>query len=61
MQSLENLRGIPKSLNSALHLSEIRKEWNRFYRTHPSATQQDLLDYATELDLKYGHLFDPPV
>ncbi|MBI3757350.1 MAG: hypothetical protein HY267_05175 [Deltaproteobacteria bacterium] len=32
MHSLENLRGIPNAINSSLHLSQIRIEWNSFYR-----------------------------
>src|SRR3954454_3997782 len=61
LHSLDNLRGIPKEINSDVHLSEIRKEWNRFYRTHPEPTQQQLLDKATEIDDKYGTQFKPPV
>ncbi|PZN94738.1 MAG: hypothetical protein DCF31_08845 [Alphaproteobacteria bacterium] len=65
MNSLENLRGIPNELNSDLHLSKIRVEWNRFYKpfdatgTVPSKAQ--LLQKATEIDAKYGHLFNPPL
>ena len=59
MHSLENLRGIPKTVNGPLHLSAIRKEWNRFYREHPSATQDELLAFATRLDEKYGSHFNP--
>lgn len=62
MHSLENLRGIPKgNINNRVHLSAIRREWNRFYDQHPNPTQQQLLDHATKLDDKYGHLFDPPI
>jgi hypothetical protein len=62
MHSLENLRGIPKGdVNSRVHLSQLRKEWNRFYRANPSPSRQDLLDEATRLDQKYGHEFNPPV
>lgn len=61
MHSLDNLRGIPKEINSELHLSNIRKEWNRFYFDNPNPTRQDLLDKATEIDDKYGHQFTPPV
>lgn len=61
LHSIENLRGIPRDVNDTVHLSAIRKEWNRFYRTHPAATQQELLDFATEIDKKFGHLFNPPV
>ncbi|MGD9720323.1 MAG: hypothetical protein AB7O59_07175 [Pirellulales bacterium] len=61
LHSLENLRGIPKGNNSETHLSEIRREWNRFYEQYPNATKEELLDNATEIDGKYGHLFDPPI
>lgn len=60
MHSLENLRGIPSEANGELHLRELRKEWNRFYRDHPDATKQDLLDHATWMDDKFGHRFNPP-
>lgn len=61
MHSLENLRGIPPSVNGRLHLSTIRREWDDFYHSFPSPTKQQLLDKATEIDMKYGHLFVPPV
>lgn len=61
MHSLENLRGIPTELNSDLHLSQIRREWNQFYRSHPNPTQQDFLNKATEIDTKFGSQFRPPV
>jgi hypothetical protein len=60
LHSLENLRGIPKDVNSDIHLSKIRKEWNKFYRENPKPTQQQLLDKATEIDIKYGSQFNPP-
>lgn len=59
MHSLENLRGIPKALNNDLHLSKIRKEWNKFYLQNPEATKLALLRKATEIDRTYGHLFNP--
>jgi len=61
LHSLENLRGIPKGVNAETHLSEIRREWNTFYKQHARATKEELLDKATEIDHKFGHLFDPPV
>jgi hypothetical protein len=60
IHSLQNLRGIPNALNSDLHLSKIRREWNAFYRTHPNATKEELLEKATEIDLEYGSQFLPP-
>jgi uncharacterized Zn-binding protein involved in type VI secretion len=61
MHSLENLRGIPKEKNSDLHLSYIRKEWNRFYRETPSPTKQQLLDKASQIDDIIGSQFNPPI
>ncbi len=61
VHSLENLRGIPKEKNNELHLSKIRKEWNRFYKTNPNPSKEDLLKKATEIDLKLGGEFKPPV
>lgn len=61
IHSLENLRGIPNEVNSEVHLSQIRRDWNRFYRSHPTATLDELLAYATELDLRYGARFLPEV
>jgi hypothetical protein len=61
IHSLENLRGIPNELNNTVHLSAIRKEWNRFYKTNATPTQQDLLDKATEIDSTFGAQFNPPL
>ncbi|MCD0442250.1 hypothetical protein LO763_01245 [Glycomyces sp. A-F 0318] len=62
LHSLQNLRGIPKGqVNSRVHLSEIRKEWNQFYKDHPNATRQQILDHATKVDLKLGSNFNPSV
>ena len=61
LHSLENLRGIPKEVNSDIHLSKIRKEWNKFYRENPSPTKEQLLEKATEIDNLYGDKFNPPV
>lgn len=67
MHSLENLRGIPRDTNSALHLSDIRMRWNRFYEQiladpdQAAPTAEQLLDYATSIDQQVGHQFLPPV
>lgn len=64
INSFENLRGIPNQVNSDLHLSQIRKEWNRFYKAHPAGsgvTVDDFLDFATTLDTKLGSQFQPPI
>lgn len=62
MHSLENLRGIPKGdVNDRVHLSLLRKEWNRFYRDNPNPTKEDFLKFATKMDKQYGHEFNPPI
>ncbi|UAL48001.1 LXG domain-containing protein [Sutcliffiella horikoshii] len=61
IHALENLRGIPKEINSDIHLSKIRKDWNRFYRNHPNPTKEDMINYMIELDKKYGKSFNPPL
>ena len=61
MHSLENLRGIPKEVNSELHLRQIRREWDDFYIDNPAPTKQQVLQKATEIDNKYGAQFNPPV
>lgn len=62
MHSLENLRGIPKGqVNNSVHLSAIRRAWNTFYRNNPAPSKQDLLDFATEIDNRYGDQFNPPI
>ncbi|MBM7770601.1 hypothetical protein JOD54_000805 [Actinokineospora baliensis] len=62
IHSLQNLRGIPKGeTNNTVHLSKLRKAWNRFYDENPNATKQDLLDFATKMDDKYGDQFKPRV
>lgn len=58
IHSLENLRGIPNSINADIHLSKIRKAWNRFYKANPDATRQQLLDEATRIDRLFGSQFD---
>ena len=59
IHSLENLRGIPKDLNPRLHLSTIRKEWNKFYKINPNPSKQTLIDEAKRIDELFGHLFIP--
>lgn len=61
IHALENLRGVPKDLNNTLHLSQIRKYWNEFYRNFPNATKEQLQDYAKFIDREVGHLFNPPL
>ena len=61
IHSLENLRGIPLDRSADLHKSQIRKEWNEFYRNNPATgmTKQKLLDKASEIDRHYGKSFSP--
>ncbi|MBP2858497.1 hypothetical protein J8657_12880, partial [Dickeya oryzae] len=61
MHSLPNLRGIPKEINSDVHLSKIRMEWNRFYKANASPSREDLLNKATEIDNMLGNLFNPSI
>ncbi len=61
LNSLANLRGIPNEINSDVHLSQIRILWNNFYNTHATATKQQLLDYATQIDNMFGSQFNPPI
>ncbi|MGN7117515.1 hypothetical protein [Lysinibacillus odysseyi] len=61
IHALENLRGIPKEINSDIHLSKIRRDWNRFYRNNPNPTKEEVISYMIELDKKYGENFNPPV
>jgi hypothetical protein len=52
IHSLENLRGIPKSVNHKLHLSKTRKAWNKFYDDYSRdvATREQFLKKAAEID-----------
>jgi len=61
LHSIENLRGIPLLHNSEIHLSKIRKEWNVFYKQNRTASREELLNFASYIDLKYGYLFLPKI
>ncbi|NTD97586.1 hypothetical protein G6M26_08795 [Agrobacterium tumefaciens] len=61
LDKLNNLRGIPKDVNNTLHLSTIRKAWNRFYKQYPNATKQEIQDFADVVDDLYGSQFNPPI
>ncbi|TPI47399.1 hypothetical protein FJW05_10450 [Mesorhizobium sp. B2-9-1] len=61
INSIENLRGIRGEFDTNLHQKVIKGEWRDFYQTHPAATRQQVIDKATEIDQKYGHLFDSPI
>ncbi len=61
IHELQYLREFWKELNSTLHLGDIRKSWNQFYRTNPNPTAEDIYNHVTKIDDMYGHLFNPPV
>ncbi|MER9496365.1 hypothetical protein NKI86_31925, partial [Mesorhizobium sp. M0320] len=61
LHSIENLRGIRNEFDINLHQKVIRNEWEYFYKKNPHATRQKVLDYVTEIDKKYGHLFYLPI
>lgn len=62
LHSIENLRGIRKgALNNRVHLRYIRDEWKTFYESHANPSRQDLLNFATYIDRKYGKTFNPQV
>jgi hypothetical protein len=61
IHSLQNLRGIPKSINNEMHLRLIRIWWDGFYEKHPSPTKAQLLKHATEIDDALGDIFLPNI
>ena len=61
IHAYENLRGIPNEINSELHLSQIRKEWNRFYKENLNPTREQVMEKRLEIDRTYGLLFNPRV
>jgi pretoxin HINT domain-containing protein len=60
INAIDNLRGIPKAINNDVHLSQIRKAWNEFYRNHPNATREEVIAEMNRLDEKFGSQFNPP-
>ena len=64
LNSLSNLRGIPKEINSEVHLSAIRKEWNNFYKQIDQGviepTKEAFYKKAKEIDEMFGNLYNPP-
>jgi hypothetical protein len=50
IDNLSNLVGIPKAVNSKVHLSIIRKAWNRFYDNYPNASRSDIEHFAKIID-----------
>jgi hypothetical protein len=45
---------------ATLHLCQIRKDWNQFYRQHAKPTRRDLIDKKAEIDAKCGRQFLSP-
>lgn len=58
------LRGIPKEVNSDVHLSKIRIEWNKFYKKVDAGEipliKDNFLNKAKEIDGLFGDKFLPP-
>lgn len=61
IHDLASLRGIPKDINGPLHLSNIRRLWNGFYKEFPNARPDQVRAFRDMLDARYGHLFNPPL
>ena len=61
INSIENLRGVPTDTNSDLHLSQIRRAWNQFYRSNPNPTREQVLQQARQIDSQFGSEFRPSV
>ena len=61
IHSTSNARGIPKGINSDLHLRIIRSEWDAFYAARPNATRREIEAMRDLIDCKYGPLFIPPM
>lgn len=68
MHSLENLRGIPNHLKGigvngnvvSLH-QEITNKWTAWFNARPTATVEQLLHHARQIDIEYGSRFIPPI
>lgn len=61
IHDLASLRGIPNELNNSLHLSNIRRLWNGFYKEFPDATANQVRAFRDMVDEQFGHLFNPPL
>ncbi|MEO1518237.1 MAG: hypothetical protein AAFV95_24670 [Bacteroidota bacterium] len=63
LNSIQNLRGISGEINPSIHLSAIRKEWDKFYLrfSNETPTRQQVLDFATHVDNMFGSSFSPPI
>ena len=64
INAYDMLRGIPKDINSKVHLSDIRIEWNNFYKKVDAGeialTKENFLNKALEIDKLFGSQFQPP-
>ncbi|MBW9154749.1 hypothetical protein, partial [Clostridium estertheticum] len=65
IHAYESLRGIPKEVNSEVHLSKIRIEWNKFYKDIAKGkielTKENFLNKAKVIDGKFGDKFNPKI
>ena len=63
INELKMLRGIPKEVNSDIHLSKIRMEWNDFYKKIDlgkiELTKENFLNNAKNIDDMFGEFFAP--
>jgi hypothetical protein len=55
VDSVDNLRAVPLDWHK-----KITKEWGEFWRQHPNAGRQDVLDFADHIDEIYGQYFYQP-
>jgi hypothetical protein len=64
INELSNFRGIPHDINSTVHLSGIRREWDRFYDLHPTInppTRDQVINEMRRIDAMFGNQFVPPI
>ncbi len=64
IHSLQNLRGIPREIVNLIHYRKLHgTEWNAFYKAFKDTppTRQQVLDFATKMDWKYGEFFTPAI
>jgi hypothetical protein len=59
IHALENLRGIPVELHPLVHLRQIRRVWNQFYRSNATATRQQVIEVAQRIDDMFGEQLKP--
>ena len=58
INSLHNLRGIPKELDNKLHKSTIRIEWNKFYKENANPAKEQFIQKMKQIDEMYGNLYN---